>query len=134
METSEKLQQWVQHRVQPYLTKHAFATFHVDTLRTPWKDYARLNSLPNPWEEVQDSKQRKRSRQKAKVPNPYKKSSRRTSSTPATIPEEDGTNSNNTSETPPPMSGQKRTQDDVSAASSEDGKISALISESNVPV
>ena len=134
METSEKLQQWVQHRVQPYLTKHAFATFHVDTLRTPWKDYTRLNSLPNPWEEVQDSKQKKRSRQKAKVPNPYKKSSRRTSSTPATIPEEDGTNSNNTSETPPPLSGQKRTQDDVSAASSEDGKISALISESNVPV
>ena len=132
MEVSVKLQQWVQHRVQPYLSKHAYATFQVDTLRTTWKDYARRNALPNPWEEVQDSKKKKRSRQKAKVLNPYKKSSQRIS-TPATIPEEECTNSNTTGGSSPTLS-KKCNKDDVSAASSADGKMSALIPESHVPV
>ena len=42
MDLSFKLQQWSQHRAQPYLAKHAFATFQVDTLRKSWKDYSRL--------------------------------------------------------------------------------------------
>ena len=130
-----KLQQWAQHRAQPFLAKHAYATFQVDTLRAPWKLYSRLNTLPNPWAEVQGSKQKQKSRIKqAKVTNPYKKSSKRPSSTPATIPEETSTNSNTTGTTPPTLSGQKRTQDEVSAASSTDGKLSALIPESNIPV
>ena len=58
MEIPVKLQHWAQHRAQPYLAKHAFATFQVDTLRTMWKDYSPLNSLPNPWAEVQGPKQK----------------------------------------------------------------------------
>jgi hypothetical protein len=132
MEIPFKLQQWSQHRAQPFLAKHAYATFQVDTLRTSWAEFSRLNSLPNPWAEVQNPKQKQKKRQKSKVTNPYKKS-KRPSTTPATIPEEDSTN--NTSVTPPTLSGQKRTQDDVSAASSTDGKVSALIPpESNTPV
>ena len=134
MEIPDKLQQWAQHRAQPYLAKHVYATFQVDTLRTNWADFSRLNSLPNPWAEVQSQKQKKKKGSKSKVSNPYKKSSRRTSSTPATIPEEDSTNSPNTSATTPTLSGQKRTQDEVSTASSKDGKLSALIPESNTPV
>jgi hypothetical protein len=117
------------------LTKHAYATFQVDTLRTSWADFSRLNSLPNPWAEVKSPKKKHKNRQKSKVPNPYKKSSRRIPSTPATIPEEeDVSSSNNTSDTPPTLSGQKRTKDDVSEASSTDGKMSALIPESDTPV
>ena len=133
MDIPIKLQQWSQHRAQPYLAKHAYATFQVDTLRTSWADFSRLNSLPHPWSEVKGSKQKQKQRPKSKVSNPYKKSSSRPSSTPATIPEEDSTHSNNTNPTPT-LSGQKRTKDDVSAASSADGKISALIPESDVPV
>jgi hypothetical protein len=56
MELPYKLQQWSQHRAQPYLAKYAYATFQVDTIRTSWADFSRLNSLPNPWAEVQSPK------------------------------------------------------------------------------
>jgi hypothetical protein len=69
------------------------------------------------------------------VINPYEKSSKRQTPPPATIPEEDSATSTNTSATPPTLSGQKRThQDEVSEASSTDGKLSALIPASNIPV
>ena len=136
MDIPFKLQQWSQHRAQPYLAKHAFATFQVDTLRTSWKDYSRLNSLPNPWSEVPGTKQKQKPKQRPKVTNPYKKASRPhgTVNTPTTIPEEESATSNATSATPPTLSGQKRTKDDVSATSSTDGKMSALLPDSNVPV
>jgi hypothetical protein len=116
------------------LAKHAFATFQVDTKRTTWKEYSRLNSLPNPWAEV-GPKQKDKSKRK-KVVNPYKKTSRSQGpvNKPTTIPEEESATSTNTSVTPPPLSGQKRTKDDVSVNSLTDGKMSALLPESNVPV
>ena len=98
MEIPFKLQQWSQHRAQPLLAKHAYATFQVDALRTSWADFSRLNSLPNPWAEVNSPKQKQKKRPKTKVTNPYKKP-KRPSATPATIPEEESTN--NTSATPP---------------------------------
>jgi hypothetical protein len=131
-----KLLKWSQHRAQPYLTQHAYATFQVDTLRTPWKDFVRLNSLPNPWSEVKGMKQKQLSKQRTKITNPYKKASRPhgTVNTPPTILEEDSATNNTTTGTPNSLSGQKRTKDDASATSSTDGKMSALIPDSNVPV
>jgi hypothetical protein len=116
--------------------KHAYATFQVDTLRTPWKDFSRLNSLPNPWSEVYGTKQKQTSKPPTAIVNHYKKASRPqgTVNTPPTIPEEESANSNTTTATPPTLSGQKRTKDDVSVTSSTDGKMSALIPDSNVPV
>ena len=129
MEIPNKLQAWAQHRSQPYLAKHAFVTFQVDTKRSTWKEYSRLNSLPNPWAEV-GPKQKK----KPKIVNPYKKphSMHGTVNKPTTIPEEESVTSTNTSATTPPtLSGQKRTKDDASVNSSTDGKMSAILPESN---
>ena len=134
MEIPNKLQAWAQYRSQSYLTKHAFATFQVDTKRSTWKEYSRLNSLPNPWAEVVP-KQKDKSKRK-KVTNPYKKPSRSqdTANKPTSIPEEESETSTTTSVTPPILSGQKRTKGDVSVNLSTDGKMSALLPESNVPV
>ena len=57
------------------MATHAFATFQVGTQCTSWRDYSRLNSLPNPWDEISGPKQKKL-KQEVKVHNPYKKASR----------------------------------------------------------
>ena len=66
MDIPMKLQAWAQHRAQPYLARHAVASFQVNPKRTSWKDYSRLNSLPHPWAEV-GPKQKQKPKQRSKL-------------------------------------------------------------------
>ena len=130
MEIPSKLTSWALQRSQEYLTKHSVSALTLNTTTTTWKEYARAQSLSNPWSDV-PIKQRK-----VKKSLHFNKSFASAASLlgnsnkPGTIVEESSTTSTSID-----ARGKKRsaTRDDKSAAS--EGKQSVLIQENPaVPV
>jgi hypothetical protein len=141
MDIPQKLEDWATKRSQAYLAIHAPNALHLDTLKVSWKSFANTKPVTNPWKTVGPKSRQKTNKQK---------SHDKTTTTPLTAfrkhlvtppieeePEEavpDAANQPNQQTPPSTDNHQHHKATDNRSIASSDGKVSALISNLNVPV
>lgn len=126
-----KLQVWATTRSQPYLAKHADSVFLLDTEKTTWNEFSRIQSLSNPWSEVTSKSSKSRKVNHPTTTKPLVKAASLVGnrSKPGTIVEEPSKASMSTE-----SRGQKRSANHDNNSAASDGKQSVLLPTLNVPV
>ena len=138
LECSPKLEAWAEKRSKPYLTEQQPNALLVDTVATTWKKFAKQQALSDNWSQVKQKPGKKSSAKQSKLPF-VSAAKLGSNSKPSTIAEENSNQSTIaevTSEVSSTAATSNNHQSNVSdtVSASSDGKMSALLPSSNVPV
>lgn len=132
LEIPFKLLEWATRSSQSYLSSHANSSLSLDTKKVTWQSYSRSLSLSNAWSEV-PSKSKKKDNPKSTRPATSTTSHQPSNRPqPETIVEETSNSSASTTCTTRGWSPSKNKDQEGSVVS--DGKQSARIHNTNVPV